>query len=227
MKRRSIAVPVTAVVSAFFSSCFPGWASIPLLMLYPSRSRSTTACSIGRAGRSAAAPFVGLDNFRELFNDPVVGMALGNNARVLLLNWVFQLPIALLLAFTLAGLRHGRRAYRFLFFIPVILPVATLALLWRLHLLGQPVRTAQQRPARPGHGKLDPAMAQRRRHRAVDHELSRSLAVHRLLHGDLPGRAGRHPGGVLRGRRAGRRGRLAPAHRHHPARASNLSMSPP
>jgi raffinose/stachyose/melibiose transport system permease protein len=39
--------------------------------------------------------------------------------------------VALLLAFTLSRLRHGVNLYRFLFFIPVILPIATLALLWR------------------------------------------------------------------------------------------------
>src|SRR5215204_2562105 len=71
-----------------------------------------------------------------MFDDPVVGRALGNNGRVLFLNWIFQLPFALLLAFTLSRLRHGAALYRFVFFLPVILPTATLALLWQFALSG-------------------------------------------------------------------------------------------
>jgi raffinose/stachyose/melibiose transport system permease protein len=82
-------------------------------------------------GPVGEAPFVGLDNFRAVLDDPIVLDALGNNARVLFLSWAFQLPLALILAFTLARLRHGASFYRFVFFIPVILPIATLALLWR------------------------------------------------------------------------------------------------
>jgi ABC-type sugar transport system permease subunit len=39
--------------------------------------------------------------------------------------------VALILAFTLSRLRSGAGVYRFLFYLPVILPAATLALLWR------------------------------------------------------------------------------------------------
>jgi ABC-type sugar transport system permease subunit len=100
-------------------------------MLYPSLLSLYYSVLDWEGGPVSRAPFVGLDNFREAFKDPVVAHALGNNGRVLFLNWAFQLPIALILAFTLSRLRHGAAFYRFLFFIPVILPVATLALLWR------------------------------------------------------------------------------------------------
>ena len=67
---------------------------------------------------------------------------------MLFLNWAFQLPLALILAFTLAGLRHGAALYRFLFFIPVILPVGDAGAALAVHLFRQRVRAAQQRPAR-------------------------------------------------------------------------------
>jgi ABC-type sugar transport system permease subunit len=63
--------------------------------------------------------------------DPFIYKALGNNLRLLTLNWAFQLPIALMLAYILSRLRSGVGFYRFLFYIPVILPAATMALLWR------------------------------------------------------------------------------------------------
>jgi len=82
-------------------------------------------------GPIGQAPFVGLANFRQMLDDPYVPMALVNNGRHLALNWFFQLPMALLLAYALARVRHGASFYRFLFYIPVVLPVATMALMWR------------------------------------------------------------------------------------------------
>ncbi len=109
----------------------PGVGVYTLLMLYPAVLSLYYSVLDWEGGPVSSAPFVGADNFRDLFSDKYVRMALGNNIRVLGLSWLFQLPLALLLAFTLSRLRYGSSAYRFLFFVPVILPVATLALLWR------------------------------------------------------------------------------------------------
>jgi len=114
-----------------FLFLLPGVGVYTVLMLYPSLLSLYYSVLDWEGGPVGNTPFVGLDNFREAFKDPVVPQALANNARVLFLNWAFQLPVALILAFTLSRLRHGAALYRFLFFIPVILPVATLALLWR------------------------------------------------------------------------------------------------
>lgn len=114
-----------------FLFLLPGVGVYTVLMLYPSLLSLYYSVLDWEGGPVSRAPFVGLDNFRAVLDDPVVPQALGNNARVLFLNWAFQLPLALILAFTLARLRRGAALYRFLFFIPVILPVATLALLWR------------------------------------------------------------------------------------------------
>lgn len=121
-----------------FLFLLPGVGVYTVLMLYPSLLSLYYSVLDWEGGPVSRAPFVGLDNFREAFDDPVVGKALANNGRVLFLSWAFQLPLALILAFTLARLRHGAALYRFLFFVPVILPVATLALLWRFILSGSP-----------------------------------------------------------------------------------------
>ena len=114
-----------------FLFLLPGVGVYTLLMLYPAVLSLYYSVLDWEGGPVSRAPFVGFDNFRKLFDDEYVRTALGNNVRVLLLSWMFQLPLALLLAFTLSRLRFGSHVYRFLFFIPVILPVATLALLWR------------------------------------------------------------------------------------------------
>jgi raffinose/stachyose/melibiose transport system permease protein len=114
-----------------FLFLLPGLGVYTTLMLYPSLLSLYYSVLDWEGGPVGDAPFVGFDNFRAILDDPVVVRALGNNGRLLFLNWAFQLPMALLLAFTLSRLRRGGGTYRFLFFLPVVLPAATLALLWR------------------------------------------------------------------------------------------------
>jgi ABC-type sugar transport system permease subunit len=102
-----------------------------LFMLYPSLLSLYYSFLNWQGGPVSQAPFVGLDNFRAIFADPYLLSALGNNGRLLLLNWTIQLPLALLLAYVLSRLSRGASFYRFIFYIPVILPAATMALMWR------------------------------------------------------------------------------------------------
>lgn len=106
------------------------------LMLYPSLLSLYYSVLEWEGGPISAAPYVGLANFRQMLADPIVLRALLNNARRLSLDWGFMLPLALMLAFVLNRLRHGASLYRFLFYIPVILPATTMALLWRFVLSG-------------------------------------------------------------------------------------------
>jgi len=114
-----------------FLFLLPGVGAYTLFMLYPTLLSLVYSFLQWQGGPIIKAPFVGLDNFFQLFRDPYIRLALGNNLRMLTLNWAFQLPIALLLAYLLSRLRRGATLYRFIFYIPVILPVATMALLWR------------------------------------------------------------------------------------------------
>jgi raffinose/stachyose/melibiose transport system permease protein len=114
-----------------FLFLLPGLGIYTLLMLYPSLLSLYFSLLNWQGGPIAAAPVVGLANFAAIAKDQFVGMALTNNGRVLLFNWAFQLPMALLLASVLSRLRNGAAFYRFVFYIPVVLPTATLALMWR------------------------------------------------------------------------------------------------
>ncbi len=100
----------------------PGVGAYTLFMLYPSLLSLYYSLLDWQGGPVSAAPFVGFENFKNILQDPFIYNALGNNLRLLILNWVFQLPIALMLAYVLSRLRHGVSFYRFLFYIPVILP---------------------------------------------------------------------------------------------------------
>jgi ABC-type sugar transport system permease subunit len=114
-----------------FLFLLPGVGAYTLFMLYPSLLSLVYSVLEWQGGPLNQAPFVGLDNFLKMLHDPYVPMAIGNNLRMLTLNWAFQLPISLMLAYLLSRLRRGVTLYRFIFYIPVILPVATMALLWR------------------------------------------------------------------------------------------------
>jgi len=109
----------------------PGIGAYTLFMLYPSLLSLYYSFLEWQGGPISKAPFVGLDNFTQMFHDKYILMAMGNNLRMLILNWGFQLPIALMLAYLLSRLRRGLTFYRFIFYIPVILPAATMGLLWR------------------------------------------------------------------------------------------------
>jgi raffinose/stachyose/melibiose transport system permease protein len=114
-----------------FLFLLPGLGVYTVLMLYPSLLSLYFSLLDWQGGPIMAAPMVGLANFAEMLTDPYIGQALTNNGRVLFLNWTFQLPVALLLAYVLSRLQRGAGLYRFLFYIPVVLPAATLALMWR------------------------------------------------------------------------------------------------
>jgi len=64
--------------------------------------------------------FVGIDNYRELFRDPVFLIALANNARWLLL-FLLAPPLGLGLALFLNQQMRGMRLVKSLFFLPFVL----------------------------------------------------------------------------------------------------------
>jgi len=109
----------------------PGFGAYTLFMLYPSLLSLYYSLLEWQGGPVSQAPFVGFENFRAIFADPYLKSALSNNVRLLFLNWTIQLPLALMLAYILSRLRRGASFYRFIFYIPVVLPAATLALMWR------------------------------------------------------------------------------------------------
>ena len=70
---------------------------------------STTASTTG-TGSAPLTDFVGLDNYREAFDDPVFRQALAHNAIIVGLSLVLQLPLALGLALLLNRPLRGRSA---------------------------------------------------------------------------------------------------------------------
>ena len=65
--------------------------------------------------------WIGLDNYRYVFENRAFGIALWNNVLVIAVSLVVQLPLALTLAVILAERFRGAVALRMVFFLPYIL----------------------------------------------------------------------------------------------------------
>jgi raffinose/stachyose/melibiose transport system permease protein len=81
-------------------------------------------------GFEANPPFVGLDNFIELANDPAVWPALWNNIVWIIVGTVAPLTIGLLVALLLWNVGRGSTFYRLAFFLPFVLPAAAIGVVW-------------------------------------------------------------------------------------------------
>ena len=79
---------------------------------------------------SRPAPFVGIDNYTDLLDDPVFWQALRNNA------WyaVATIPVSIVLAFLMALAVNealpGRALLRMAYFLPTMLPMIAVANIW-------------------------------------------------------------------------------------------------
>jgi multiple sugar transport system permease protein len=77
-----------------------------------------------------ASEFLGLQNYRELFGDPVFWVSLWHTVLFTLLSTPPLVLLALVLAMLVNRLRFAQWFFRFSFFAPFVLPVSVVALIW-------------------------------------------------------------------------------------------------
>lgn len=85
------------------------------------------------SGYSDVMKYIGLDNYRMLFDDNVFLRSIWNDFVILFWKELTIIPIALFLAFALTRLKLGRKEtafYRFVFFFPNVLSVVLIGILW-------------------------------------------------------------------------------------------------
>lgn len=85
-----------------------------------------------RLGSPLPTRFVGLENYARLLEDEAFRRALLNNAVFALVVVPTQTALALALALMLNLNLRGRAVYRALFFMPVVFPMALIAVVWQL-----------------------------------------------------------------------------------------------
>ncbi|MGH2343639.1 MAG: carbohydrate ABC transporter permease, partial [Chloroflexota bacterium] len=69
--------------------------------------------------------FVGLDNFRNLFADPLFTTSLKNSVEWGAIGILIGIPLALAIALCLVNVAHGRNLYQSLIFVPVVVPIVS------------------------------------------------------------------------------------------------------
>ena len=79
---------------------------------------------------SRPAPFVGLDNYTGLLDDPVFWQALRNNAVYAAATIPSAIVLALLMALAVNGALPGRAFLRLAYFLPTMLPMIAVANIW-------------------------------------------------------------------------------------------------
>jgi ABC-type sugar transport system permease subunit len=77
------------------------------------------------------ATWVGLENFRTLFADPLLTTAIRNTLLFVGLALLIGFPAPLLLATVMSTVRRGAGLYRFLVYLPVVIPPVVAILLWK------------------------------------------------------------------------------------------------
>lgn len=104
-----------------------------VFFLYPAAKTFHVALTSWN-GVTPDLPFVGLDNFRELVDDPIFRKTIRNTATFAVVGAAILFPLALFLAFATSEKVFGARTFRFVVLAPVALSVATAALLWKFAL---------------------------------------------------------------------------------------------
>jgi len=84
--------------------------------------------STPRPRRSAA--FVGLDNYRQILEDPIFWQALGNNLLFAIATIPVSIGLALLMALWVNDRIAGRTLVRMAYFTPTVLPMIAVANIW-------------------------------------------------------------------------------------------------
>lgn len=81
-------------------------------------------------GITATPAFVGLGNFIELFSDPEVWHALGNNLIWIVLGTAAPVILGLVFALLLWTVKMGSRFYRLALFFPYVMPGVAVGITW-------------------------------------------------------------------------------------------------
>lgn len=76
--------------------------------------------------------FIGLENYKKLFQDPDVRTALINSLKMMLLTVIFEVGIAFVLAVMVSQIKKLQQVFRTVYFFPVVISATAIGLLFKL-----------------------------------------------------------------------------------------------
>ncbi|MDX2922109.1 MULTISPECIES: carbohydrate ABC transporter permease [Streptomyces] len=102
---------------------FALFAIVPLIMV--------AVLSFARWDGLSNPEFAGLDNWKLLFDDPVMIKSLWLSVLLTVLGVLVQTPLSILLGVWAAGHQRNRAVLSAIYFVPMLLSVAAVSVLWR------------------------------------------------------------------------------------------------
>ena len=78
----------------------------------------------------SAKSFIGLNNYMQMVHDPAFGRDMLNMLKLIGISFLVHIPMAFGLALIVSKDRKGSNLFKTVFFIPTILPVAAVSLMW-------------------------------------------------------------------------------------------------
>ncbi len=76
--------------------------------------------------------FIGMTNFKNLFSDPKIRIALLNSLKMMGLTIVFQVGLAFILAVMVNAIKRGAQFFRTVYFFPIVISATAIGLLFKL-----------------------------------------------------------------------------------------------
>jgi multiple sugar transport system permease protein len=108
---------------------------LPLLFVFGAFSWypivRTVVMSLQHTNLVEAPTWVGFDNFRAVWNDPLFPIAVKNTLYFAFLALIFGYPVPLVAAVLMSEVRRGRGVYSALAYLPVVIPPVVAVLLWK------------------------------------------------------------------------------------------------
>ena len=127
--------------------------------------------------------FIGLDNYRAIFNDPLFWQSLTNTLYLVVVGIPIYTIVDIAVAVLLNTKVVGQTFYRTVIFLPTLIPAVVLSILW-LRLLDTAKRAGQRRAVASQHQRARLVF----RPRLVETQLYPVDAMgNRKFGGDLPG----------------------------------------
>lgn len=76
--------------------------------------------------------FIGLENYKKLFLDPKIRIAILNSFKMMGLTLIFQVGIAFILAVLVSYLKRGQNFFRTVYFFPIVISATAIGLIFKL-----------------------------------------------------------------------------------------------
>ncbi len=76
--------------------------------------------------------FIGLDNYKQLLSDPIVRKSIGNTFIMMIGVFIFQIGVALLLAFLVSSTKKLFKLFRTIYFFPILISATAIGLMFKL-----------------------------------------------------------------------------------------------